>query len=509
MIKIKFLFVLLIIHLTAFNISAQNEGNALFSYSQIHEIHFNFWQNNYWDSLTQNYTLDQYMPCNMVVNGVNYDSVGVKFKGNSSYNNPSDKKSFKIDMNEYISGQEIDGLKKFNLNNGFKDPTLMREKLFLDFLREINVPAPRCTYAKVYINNTYWGLYMLVEEVNKKFLEQRFGDDAGNLFKGDPTGDLKWLGSNPSLYYPKYELHTNETVNDWTDLVALINAINNTPSQNLYDSLYYYLNVPTYLKSWAASNIFVNLDSYMGSGHNYFIYHNQLNNKFEWITWDVNEAFGNFQMGMNVSQLENLSMYFISNPPSNRPLNQKILGNTILKNEYTWAMCDLVLNKMDTVSMNQKIDSIANVIRPAVYSDTKKFFSNQQFENNINQNINVPNNPGAPIIPGLKPFYKARKIFLTNELSQNNCIAFVNNNELEKIKIYPNPTSNYISIEQNSGNGIFKIYNTTGNIVFEEQIQANQNYKINLSNLSSGLFIYTIEFENGIVEKGKLTIVKP
>jgi spore coat protein CotH len=487
------------------NINAQNEGNALFGYNQIHDIRFNFWQNNYWDSLTQNYTADQYMPCHMTVNGVAYDSIGIKFKGNSSYNNPSDKKSFKVDMNEYISGQKIDGLKKFNLNNGFKDPTFMREKLFLDFLRENNIPAPRCTYAKVYINNTYWGLYMMVEEVNKKFLEQRFGNDTENLFKGDPSGDLKWLGSNPSLYYPKYELHTNETANNWTDLVAFINGLNNSSPSVFYDSLNYYLNVTAYLKAWASSNIFANLDSYMGSGHNYYIYHNAINNKFEWITWDVNEAFGGFQMGMNVTQLENLSMYFLPNPPGNRPLNQKILMNQTLKNQYTSIMCDLVLNKVDTAKMNQKIDSIANVIRSAVYSDTKKFFSNQQFENNMNQNINVPNNPGAPVIPGLKSFYKARKDFLTNELSQNNCIASVSKiNDEELVQIFPVPASDYFYLSNIKEDGEIQLFDVNGKLMLSQKTNSGTKQLIDIRSIPSGIYFYSITQSNEKPIRGKM-----
>jgi spore coat protein H len=497
---------LLFFSTTAFS---QNEGNALFGYNQIHEIHFNFWQNNYWDSLVQNYNADAYMPCHISVNGAGYDSVGIKFKGNSSYNNPSDKKSFKVDLNEYISGQKIDGLKKINLNNGFKDPTFMREKLFLDFLRANNIPGPRCTYAKLYINGTYWGLYMLVEEVNKKFLEQRFGDDTGNLFKGDPSGDLKWLGASPSLYYPKYELHTNEALNDWSDLLVFLNALNNSSSQSFYDSLNLRFNIAPYLKAWAASNIFVNLDSYMGSGHNYYIYHSLFNNKFEWITWDVNEAFGGFQMGMTVAQLEALSMFHIPNPQTNRPLNQKILADNTLRSAYIQTMCDMVLNKMDTAAMSAKIDSIANVIRSAVYSDTKKFFSNQLFEDNMNQNVTVPSNPGAPTIPGLKSFYRARKNRLTTELEQNNCIAAVSGiASKNKAHVYPNPATNSCAIHtdfESYENAKIVLYDISGRLIAEEKIN-NKSHFLNLENLNKGVYIIHIQNAGLVVKTEKLIL---
>ncbi|MBL7882564.1 MAG: CotH kinase family protein, partial [Bacteroidia bacterium] len=286
---------------------SQNEGDNIFSAAQIHDVYMTFTQPNYWDSLTNYYTIDKYLRGNIVFNGTAYNNVGIKFKGNSSYSNPSEKKSFKVDMNEFVSGQNVDGLKKFNLNNGFKDPTFLREKLMLDFCKEHGLAAPRCSYSRVYINGVYWGLYTFIEEVdNGNFLKAHYNNKQGNMFKGDPSGDLKWYGSSHSSYYTKYELKTNETINDWTDLVSFINKINNSGTY-FYDSIETILNTSVFIKHWALSNLFVNIDSYIGSGHNYFIYHDTLTKKFEWVTWDVNEAFGNFQMGMTVAQLKNLS----------------------------------------------------------------------------------------------------------------------------------------------------------------------------------------------------------
>src|SRR5688572_23251817 len=191
---------------------SQTEGNVFFGSSNIHEIRFTFHQTNYWDSLVAGYTGDYYIKGDVEIDGTLMLDCGVKFKGNSSYNNPSTKKPFKIDMNEFVSGQEYDGLKKLNLNNCFKDPSFMREKIMNDFLREHGLYAPRVHYTNVYINNTLWGLYTAVEEVDvKPFLRNNIGDDRGNMFKGDPSGHLRWFGSADSLYYDKYELKTNET----------------------------------------------------------------------------------------------------------------------------------------------------------------------------------------------------------------------------------------------------------------------------------------------------------
>ncbi|MBA3971527.1 MAG: CotH kinase family protein, partial [Bacteroidetes bacterium] len=204
----KLLLALLLSGSTA--LKAQTEGDIFFATPSVHDIYMTFPQTNYWDSLVDYMPLEQYLKADITIDGTVYTNVGIKFKGNSSFSNPSTKKPFKVDMNEFATGQDIDGLKKFNLNNGFKDPSFMREKVALDFYNEHGLAAPRCAYARVYLNGTYWGLYMFVEEANKTFLDDddRFSNKQGNLFKGDPSGDLKWLGSAATSYYAKYELHT-------------------------------------------------------------------------------------------------------------------------------------------------------------------------------------------------------------------------------------------------------------------------------------------------------------
>ncbi|RDJ93135.1 hypothetical protein B4Q13_24035, partial [Lacticaseibacillus rhamnosus] len=83
----------------------------------------------------------------MIFDGRTLPTIGIKFKGNSSFNNSSVKKSMKLDLNNYVAGQDYDGIKKLNLNNGFKDPSFLREKIALDFMNAHGVTSPRCTFA--------------------------------------------------------------------------------------------------------------------------------------------------------------------------------------------------------------------------------------------------------------------------------------------------------------------------------------------------------------------------
>ena len=435
------------------------------------------------------------------IDGTYIDSVGIQFKGNSSFNAPGVKKPWKIDFNEFVSGQKYDDIKTINLNNAMGDPSFLREKIFDDFCRTAGIEAPRATYANVYVNNTLWGFYTLVEQVNKTLLNTQIGNNDGNLFKGDNNGTLQWYGTSPSSYYGKYELKTNETINDWTDLVHLIDEINNTPSANFYDSVEVVLNTASWIEGWAANNIFANLDSYLGTGHNYYIYHDTITDKFHFIIWDANEAFGKFSQGMNISQLESLSMTYIPNPVNSRPLTDKMIQNTTYMNTYINTVCNFVTNYFSNAYLDPKIDSLVNVIRPHVYADPNKPYSNQSFENNITMDVGNA--------PGIKSFIQNRWNSLNTQLAAYGCFLGISDEELNsKVDIYPNPflEKSTISIKdaklQNQEFQL-KMYDVFGRQIKSFQVKS-QNFDIERESLPAGMYFYQLLSEEKIAASGKL-----
>lgn len=470
-----------------FKAYALNAGDSLFNPNHVYEINLNFPQTNYWDSLVNNYSADQYMSATFTIDGITLSSVGVKFKGNSSYNNQSIKKSFKIDFNNYVSGQEIDGLKKINLNNVFKDPSFLRERLVSDFYQEHGLLAPRCVFAKVFLNGTYWGLYNLVEEVDtKQFLNAHFGYHDGNMFKGDPTGDLKFINSTISSYYPKYELHTNDTINDWSDLYELISKINNS-GVGFHDSLESILNTQTFISHWVALNMFENLDSYIGSGHNYFIYHDSNTEKFEWVAWDVNESFGNFRLGLTSAQLRSLSLFYVPSPGVNRPLIFNMNSDNTYHQMLADKACEWLQYDFSNSAFDRKIDSLADVIRPFVYADTNKFYSNQLFETNLSSDVNSSF--------GLKSFIDQRRTFLLTELSVLGCsLLAINNVTDNSTEIFPNPSTGFITIKISSNNSPHQISmkNSLTEIVLQKENVFNET-TVDLSRFSNGIYFLSID----------------
>ncbi len=474
------------------NSFAQTEGDVFFGATTVHTLKFTFPYSNFIDSLTWSYDNDTYIKGDVEIDGTTYIDCGVKWKGNSSYTAPGNKKSFKIDLNEYVSGQDHDGLKKLNLNNAFKDPSFLREKLALDFYIEHGQPAPRCAYVEVYINGTLWGLYTGIEEIDNTFLERWFGEKKGNLFKGDPNGDLKWLGSIHSAYYTKYELKTNETENDWTDLVNFINVINNSPVGTYMTDMQTVFNADEYVYSWAMEILFANLDSYTGSGHNYYIYHDSTTNKFRFIAWDVNEAFGEFNMGMTISQLENLAVTYVPSPATNRPLHQKMLANGYTQPLYD-AVCDLINVDWSIWSMEAKIDSLANVIRPYVYADPNKFYTNANFETNIDSDLTIGGGPGGGTFPGIKSFLTNRRAALEDDMAANNCVVGLDESSVESnFSYYPNPFSTTVTFSGIKENATLTIVDISGSIVYTNTLKSS-NETIDLGFLPKGIYLVNVK----------------
>lgn len=488
----------------AFSQNYNNDGDTVFASSSIHNIYFNFYDAGYYDSLTASYTTDLYYTCNMVFDGTAFDSVGVKFKGNSSYNIQSQKKSMKVDLDFNIPGQDIDDLNKFNLNNLYHDPTCLREKLISDFCIRNGIPAPRVTYAKVYYNNQYWGLYTLVEEVNSDFVDAWFNEDVGNLFKGDPSGDLKWINSSESSYYNKYELKTNETLNDWSDLVTFIDKINNTAIADLRDTLDNYFDVTGFLRNWAVCNIFVSLDSYIGSRHNYYLYHDSTDNRFKWIMWDMNSCFGVFNQSMSVTQMENLSPFYLGNPPAERPLCYRLLQDAATQQELTYWFCVfLQSDQFSNANLDPLIDSLSDRIRADIYADPNYTYTDQQFENNRTMTVNADNKS----YPGLKPFITARVASLTNSLAPYGCYlaageTFSNNT----FTVYPNPASTSVTIGLDgvTEKVIVSLTDLTGRSVFTLTAENTSSVTIDLSTFAAGTYILAMN-NTGIK---KLEIIK-
>ncbi len=404
--------------------AAADDSATFFDPSVVKEVRITFTDPNWFQALQASHATDPadpYFACRFEADGVVIDPCGVRMKGNSSFGVPGVKKPFKLDFNQFDPANpalQFHGMKKLSLNNNFKDPTMLREQLFHEFVSQF-VPTIRTVPCRLYINGQYWGLYSAAEAVNKDFVQSRFGsDEDGNLYKaehvigGTGTSNLAWLGSSPTLYQPLYQLETNETLNDYTGLVDLINALNNTTTADLPAQFGARGDATAILAGLALNNLFVNLDSYNGSVHNYYIYERTDTGLFTHIHWDANEAFGNFRQGVPTGQDARLLSPFFLPSGATHPLMQRLWLHPAWQRAYLRHLARFLRNGFDAASIQPRIHELADIIRADVYADTNKQFTNAQFETNLDSDLGT----GGGATYGLTAFVSQRAAYLDSNL---------------------------------------------------------------------------------------------
>ncbi|MCB9284011.1 MAG: CotH kinase family protein [Lewinellaceae bacterium] len=355
-----------------------------------------------------------------VINGEVYDSVGVKYKGNSSYQPNNIKNPFHIELTTVIPTQDLKGNNDIKLGNGFADPSMIREVLSYEILRNY-MDAPRSNFANLYVNGQYMGLYSNDEHVGKKFATRHFFSNHQAFFKcnpvmvGGPGGggsDLTYLGSNPSPYFNRYE-RLSDYLTDWQRLIHLCDTLNNFPQE-----LHRILDIDRAIWMLAFNNVLVNLDSYSGGiRQNYYLYLDD-NGRFDPIVWDLNQSFGSFPIlvggpggALDTTAMKNLPLSANSTSPVH-PLIQKIWSNPMYRRMYIAHAKTIVEEMFASGWYYTRAQELQAIIEADVLADNNKFYSNTQFYNSLTTNI--PGGPGGSFIPGIKNLMQGRVNYLMN-----------------------------------------------------------------------------------------------
>jgi hypothetical protein len=265
---------------------------------------------------------------------------------------------------------------------------------------------------------------------------------------------LVYLGSNQALYEGAYELKQNES-DDWSDLIGLIDFINNTSDEVFEAELADHFDLTPYLQSAALDNLFSNLDTYTLSARNYYLYHNMTTNRWQWIKWDSNETFGSYAFGVPGNMTE-LDLDF-DGGNQDRPLLERIMESDALRAAYRAEMCWLRENWFNSEFLEPRLDELKALVQSAVYADDNKMYSNNQFENNFTSN---QGGMGGTLY-GLKPFIEDRADYVDSNLD---CTTGIANSDAgnASVSVYPNPASEKLNIAFDAPFTSLCIFNAQG-----------------------------------------------
>lgn len=295
-------------------------------------------------------------------------------KGNKTFDLP--KGSYKIKLEKY----QFFGMPSITLNGMQIDISQMREALAWKMFREMGIPASGHTYAKFCINSTYMGLYSVVEEIDRAYIDRRFENSSeGNLYKanwaekdlGPATlglrSDKKYF-KNPDKDERTYELKTHEkhkkdkAYNDYSDLRKFIETLHahDPKSRQFERAMEEVMEVNDFLK-WAAVNFLLGAwDNYWSTPSNYAIYNSGTIDKpyFRWLPWDYDNTFGITYGGYDIQNMDPLGW-------GGLPLIKRVLENDKFRGWYLDHVETVLSRFMNEKWINKEVGAIWPVIERA------------------------------------------------------------------------------------------------------------------------------------------------
>lgn len=345
------------------------------------------------------------------------ENIGFRLRGNTS--RQSAKKSFKVSFNTFESGRKYHGIEKMNLNGEHNDPSVARSKVNWDLCRSAGIPASRSNFVRVYINNNYYGLYINVEHIDEEFVDKRYDNQDGNLYKCLWPADLNYLGDDPELYKNgAYTLKTNVEEDDYSDIAHVIDVLNNTLIEDLECELEKIFNVQDYLKIMALDVFSANWDGYIYNKNNFYLYHNTETGKFEFIPYDLDNTYGIDWFGIDWATRD---IYNWDN--EYRPLYSRLLQVQKYRDWYSWYFTQ-ILGIMNPETYFARLDEIRDMIYPYIQNDPyypqDYGYSPQDFLDSYEEGT------GAHVPYGLKNYIIARTNSANSQLDVNNIKPIVN-----------------------------------------------------------------------------------
>ncbi len=360
----------------------------------IRSVYLDFGQSDWWQQLTANYASETEIPATMTVDGIIYDSVGVRFRGNTSYFmiGNSQKKSFAISTDFVHDGQEFMDFDNLKFNNAHQDATFMREVLYCHMAAR-HTPIAKANYIELYLNGEYWGIYPNIQSVDKTFLKGYFLSNDGARFRattedggpgggggpgwGDGTAGMNYLGPDTTTYQQYYELKSSDIENPWQTLVDACHILSTATADNK-DEVMAGIDIDKALWFLAVENIFTDDDSYTMKGKmDYYVYYEPETGRTTPLEYDGNSSFQtNAATSNSWGPFKNVTNV-------NYPLLNKLLNIPEWRQRYLAHYRTILNETFTTDNANTLIDTIDARIRPLVNNDPKKLYSFNQYTSGV------------------------------------------------------------------------------------------------------------------------------
>lgn len=422
------------------------------------------------------------------------NSIGIEYRGGWTQSLP--KKSFRIEFWEDVTGSKTKNVSlldmrsddDWNIQAMYNEPLRLRSKANFEMWRKIDtlyyisdepeaINGVRQEYVELFLNNQYSGVYALSERPDRKqFKLKKYKDGKmrGELYKGVSWGASTYTSlpsySNNSMLWGGFEYEYPEEEINWENIYEFVRFA-------IYeDSIPFYENYNERFDIDNAVNYFIFLNLLRATdntGKNIYVAKYNTNEPYFYIPWDLDGSYGVIWNGTE----ENITNDILINGFYDRLIKYnsftdrlKVRWNKLRENLITHDnIMGVFKTQFEYLKSNGVYDrELIAWKNPDFFDIDNLNYTSNWLTNRLDYLDNVFNNP--ELLTGIKQIAK-----------QN------------KVKIYPNPASQYFIIEIENSLVVehIKIINSSGICVYaSNEFTGN----INVSELSNGIYIVIINF---------------
>lgn len=422
--------------------------------------------------------------------------IGIEYRGGFSQTLP--KKSMEIEFWEDNTGEEtVDysllGMRSdddWNLQAMYNEPLRFLSKTNNDLWRLFHtvyyideepeaVNGIKMTYSELFINGEYRGVYAVSEKIDRKQLKLKNhnGSIRGELYKGDTWGATTFTSlppyDNTSDYWGGWEYkHPEEEIN-WSNLYDLTNFVINGNDIDFYAQYQDKLQVDNMVDYFIFLNVLRATDN---TGKNLYLAKYTTNEPYFYVPWDLDGTFGIIWDGSQ----ENITTGLLINGLYNR----------------LWTDCQ-------NNGFREKLQARWNSVKQTIFNHD---FLMNMFESGYSYLLENGVYPREEIAwQGYETEYTHLDYmsdWITNRLAyldmkfNETCDLSISYPSKQKIKVYPNPTSEFLYFELSKNqSAVVSVYDIQGKLLIEKNI-LNPNQPLLVSSLSSGVYFVKIKTKN-------------
>ncbi|MDF7814702.1 CotH kinase family protein [Hymenobacter sp. YC55] len=434
---------------------------------------------------------------------ITQSNIGVQIRG--AYSQTFPKKSYELSFwNDTVGAVDRDVRllnmredNKWNLQAMYNEPLRINSKvaneLWLD-IHEVYYKALEPTakngismaYVELFVNDNYRGIYALSERVDRKQLKLKKYNNGikGELYKG-----VDWGGAVTFTDLPPFEntssnwggfeyKHPEEEVN-WTNLYNFVDFVKNSSNQNFYSAYKQKFDINNAVDYYILLNFLRAGDNY---GKNIYIAKYKTGDPYFYVPWDLDGVFGIDWQG-----------------------NKIVVTNGILSNGFY----DRLINDCSPGGFRSKLIQRWTELRASIITEDNilaKIQANQEYlsHNRVYEREEIAWNTysvDTNHLPYLTTWLRDRLSYLDGVFSQQ-CAplsAPTAKQEVE-LKLYPNPTSDYLTIESDALPYELSILDMRGKTVLKSNLKGAIN-KVDLRLIAKGMYVVTVKNSKAVQTK--------